>query len=249
MNTKASCTTLVASVSLLLGSVAPAAAQVSIGIGLPQVSIGINIPVFPEFARVPGYPVYYAPGLNANYFFYDGMYWVYQADNWYASSWYNGPWGPVAPVIVPAYLLRVPVRYYRQPPRHFHQWQADAPPHWGEHWGHDWEQRRRGWDQWDRSSSRRPAPLPVYQREYSGDRYPDVKKQGVVRTEHYPYRPRKAVVRRHYEAERGQGASAPAPHGGGARPGKGAPQKNEGGHGSGKEKSDKKQDEHGKGAH
>ena len=46
---------------------------------------------------MPGYPVYYAPRINSNYFFYDGMYWVYQRDNWYASSWYNGPWGLVAP--------------------------------------------------------------------------------------------------------------------------------------------------------
>ena len=41
---------------------------------------------------VPGYPVYYAPDIGGNYFFYDGRYWVYQDDNWYSSSWYNGPW-------------------------------------------------------------------------------------------------------------------------------------------------------------
>ena len=78
---------------MLLCSVTSAAAQVSIGIGLPNVSIGINLPLFPELVPVPGYPVYYAPRVDANYFFYDGMYWVYQDDNWYASSWYNGPWG------------------------------------------------------------------------------------------------------------------------------------------------------------
>jgi len=234
MNTKTIRTTLVAGVLLLLGSLAPAAAQVSIGIGLPHVSIGINIPVYPEFARVPGYPVYYAPAVNANYFFYDGMYWAYQQDNWYASSWYNGPWWLMGPEVVPAYLLRVPVRYYRQPPRYFHRWQADAPPHWGEHWGRDWEQHRRGWDQWNRTPTRRPAPLPVYQREYSGDRYPPVNKQGVLQSEHYPYRPKNRVVRQHYEAQRGRGASAPAP------PGGGSPQRGNSGHGSDKQKSDKK---------
>ena len=76
-----------------------AIAQVSIGIGLPGVSIGINLPLYPELVRVPGYPVYYAPRLDSNYFFYDGMYWVYQEDNWYASSWYNGPWGLVDPEV------------------------------------------------------------------------------------------------------------------------------------------------------
>jgi hypothetical protein len=85
---------------------------VSVGIGLPSVSIGINLPSFPSLVVVPGYPVYYAPRVDANLFFYDGVYWVYQENNWYASTWYNGPWGLVAPEIVPAFVLRVPVRYY-----------------------------------------------------------------------------------------------------------------------------------------
>src|ERR1035437_301470 len=92
-----------------------AVAQVNIGIGLPNVSIGINLPMYPELVPVPGYPVYYAPRVDANYFFYDGMYWVYQNDNWYASSWYNGPWGYVEPQVVPLFILRIPVSYYRQP--------------------------------------------------------------------------------------------------------------------------------------
>ena len=71
---------------MLFGSVTSAIAQVSIGIGLPNVSIGINLPLYPELVPVPGYPVYYAPRMEANYFFYDGLYWVYQQDNWYASS-------------------------------------------------------------------------------------------------------------------------------------------------------------------
>ena len=40
-----------------------------------QVNIGINISLFPELVQVPGYPVYYAPRHDANYFFYDGLYW------------------------------------------------------------------------------------------------------------------------------------------------------------------------------
>ena len=76
---------------MLLGPVGAAHAQLSIGIGLPGVNTGVNFPAYPEPVRVPDYPVYYAPQLNANFFFYDGMYWVYQSDNWYACSWYNGP--------------------------------------------------------------------------------------------------------------------------------------------------------------
>jgi hypothetical protein len=180
-------------------SVMPAAAQVSISISHPGVSIGINLPVYPEFVRVPGYPVYYAPRVSANVFFYDGLYWAYQGNNWYASSWYNGPWGMVAPVGVPLFVLRVPVRYYRQPPVYFRGWVADAPPRWGEYWGSEWEQRRSGWDRWNRSSAPAPAPLPVYQRQYSGDRYPQVDLQLELHSQKYAYQPQDAVVRQYYQ--------------------------------------------------
>jgi hypothetical protein len=159
---------------MLLCSITPAAAQVSFGIGAPGVSIGINLLAYPELVPVPGYPVYYAPQMNSNYFFYDGMYWVYQRDNWYASSWYNGPWGLVAPDAVPLYILRIPVRYYRQAPVYFRGWASNAPPRWGEYWGNTWAQRRQGWDTWNRSVVALPAPLPAYQRQYSGNRYPRV---------------------------------------------------------------------------
>ena len=147
-------------ISMLLCLVTSATAGVSIGIGLPNVSIGINLPLFPQLALVPGYPVYYAPQVDANYFFYDGMYWVYQDDTWYASTWYNGPWGIVEPEFVPLFILRVPVRYYRQPPVYFRGWQSNAPPRWGQHWGHDWERRRSGWDRWKRGSAPAPARVP-----------------------------------------------------------------------------------------
>jgi hypothetical protein len=189
---------LVAS-SLLLGSVTSAHAQVSVSIGVPGVDIGINVPVYPELVRVPGYPVYYDPRASGNYFFYDGAYWVYQGDNWYTSSWYNGPWQVVGPEYVPLYVLRVPVRYYRRPPPYFRGWRADAPPRWGQHWGHDWERHRGGWDRWDRRSVPRAAPLPVYQRGYSGDRYPRAPEhQHSIRSEQYRYQPREDVTRQHF---------------------------------------------------
>lgn len=188
---------------LLLCSMTSAVAQVSIGIGFPNVSIGINLPVYPRLVRVPHYPVYYAPELEANFFFYDGLYWVYLDDNWYASDWYNGPWGMVHPDAVPLFILRIPVRYYRRPPAHFHGWGLDAPPRWGDHWGRDWEQRRGGWDKWNRRAAPPPAPLPTYQRKYSRDRYPqEIERQRQVHQQRYRYRPRDPVVRQHYK-ERG----------------------------------------------
>jgi len=69
----------------LLGAAtaAPSLAAVS-------VSLGINGPDYPQTVVVPGYPVYYAPTIGAN-FFYDGIYWVVAGDDWYMSSWYDGP--------------------------------------------------------------------------------------------------------------------------------------------------------------
>ena len=197
---------------MLLCPAISAPAQVSIGVSLPGVSIGINQPVYPDLVPIPGYPVYYAPGSNSNYFFYDGMYWVYQNDSWYSSEWYNGPWGLTGPNFVPPYILRVPVNYYRQPPAYFNGWDRNAAPRWGDHWGHDWEQRRSGWDQWDRHANPAPAPLPAYQRQFSGGRYPQAGQQQALRSQNYHYQPKEAMVREHFQQPQ---RSQPAPGQGG----------------------------------
>ena len=173
-------------------------------------SIGINLPVYPQLVRVPGYPVYYAPSLNSNFFFYDGMYWVYQGDNWYASSWYNGPWGLVAPAVVPLYILRVPVRYYRQPPVYFGGWRADAPPRWGDHGAVNGSSVAADGTGGTAVPYPAPAPLPSYQRQYAGDRYPPAEQQNVLRSQNYRYQPRDVVVREHYQQQGAQRAPAPA---------------------------------------
>lgn len=198
---------------LMLGTVVPASAQVSISIGFPNMSIGINLPLYPELEPIPGYPVYYAPRLDSNYFFYDGMYWVYQRDSWYASSWYNGPWARVDPEAVPLFVLRIPVRYYRQPPVYFRDWQLDAPPRWGNFWGYGWAQRRSGWDRWDHHSAPAPAPLPIYQRQYSGDRYPRWEQQQRLHEQSYRYQPQDPVVRQQYQGQRVQRAPEPPQRG------------------------------------
>ncbi|HWP12257.1 MAG TPA: hypothetical protein VNN06_10575 [Ramlibacter sp.] len=195
--------------SMLLWAGTPALAQVSVGVSLPGVSIGINMPMYPQFVRVPNYPVYYAPRFRTNFFFYDGRYWVYEQDNWYTSSWYNGPWMLVAPRAVPLYVLRIPVRYYSNPPTYFRGWRPDAPPRWGEHWGNEWSQQRSGWDRWDRRAAPAPAPLPLYQRQYSGDRYPHVDLQQALQSRNYRYQPRDAVVRQQYQQAAPVGAVPP----------------------------------------
>ena len=206
--------TLLLVLPLLLGQVPATHAEVSVGIGIqmPGVSIGINLPIFPVLQRVPGYPVYYAPEAQANYFYYDGLYWVFQGDDWYASSWYNGPWQRVMPLYVPVYLLRVPVRYYRQPPPYFRNWHADAPPRWDQHWGREWQQSRPGWDRWDRHASPPPAPLPTYQRRYPQSRYPqEPARQQAIRAENFNYQPREPVSRQAYQLPERSKSQSPTP--------------------------------------
>lgn len=169
--------------------------QMSVNVVLPHLSIGVNLPIYPHLVLVPGYPVYYAPRLNSNYFFYDGMYWVYQDDSWYASYWYNGPWDMVGRDVVPLYVLRIPVRYYRSPPAYFIGWQLNSPPRWDEHWGNQWSQQRRGWNNWNRRSAPSAAPLPTYQRKYSGDNYPRAEQQQSLQNRNYRYQPRDPAVR------------------------------------------------------
>ncbi|MGE0556840.1 MAG: hypothetical protein AB7E73_01605 [Burkholderiales bacterium] len=181
--------------SLLFGTATPAAAGV--GVSISGVSIGIHVPAYPVLVPVPGYPVYYAPQVHANYFFYDGYYWLYHDDSWYVSDWYNGPWDRVGPDDVPLFVLRVPVRYYPAPPLFFHGWYLDAPPLWHVHWGHRWTRHYHGWERWDPRVVYAPAPLPYYQRHYAGAHYPRGEHRRLIRREHYRYRPHDIAVRRH----------------------------------------------------
>lgn len=187
---------------------AQAQTQLSIGISDRGVSLGFVMSTYPVLVHIPGYPVYYDPQVDANYFFYDGLYWLYEDDNWYSSAWYNGPWDMIPPIYVPLFILRVPVRYYRRPPTYFRYWRADAAPRWEERWGRDWERQRSGWDRWDRRSVPVAAPLPSYQRSYTGNRYPRQREQQrTIESRSYHYQPREAVSRQILEQRR-QGVPA-----------------------------------------
>ncbi len=164
--------------------------RVGVGVSLPGLSIGINVPAYPQLVPVPGYPVYYAPGIDLNLFFYDGLYWVYTDDNWYSSAWYDGPWDLVQPDLVPYFVLRVPVLYYRRPPLYFRYWDRRQAPRWDQHWGATWRDRHRAWDRWDRARPPVRAPLPAFQRQYSGPRYPGATEQRRLENHYYRMPPR-----------------------------------------------------------
>src|SRR5262249_29145432 len=55
---------------LFLSSIFPVAAQ-------EYYDIDVDLPQYPEMLPVPDSPVYYAPSVDSNYFYYDGQYWDY----------------------------------------------------------------------------------------------------------------------------------------------------------------------------
>jgi len=183
---------LLAALAIVAATAFPAAAQ-------EYYDIDVDLPEYPQMQPVPDSPVYYAPGVDSNYFFYDGLYWDYYGDRWYASPWYNGPWSWVDPVYVPTYVLWVPISYYHKPHHHWSSWRRDRPPRWGDHWGRDWQARHndiyRG-----RSGGTARAPLPDYQRGYNRANYPrQATQQNTLHSQHYAYRPQENVGQRYYD--------------------------------------------------
>ncbi|HEY1268258.1 MAG TPA: hypothetical protein VGH16_13470, partial [Candidatus Binatia bacterium] len=54
---------------------------VVLGAAGAEAQVSINLSVFPNLVAVPDYPVYYAPSVHGNYFFYDGQYWVFNVSD------------------------------------------------------------------------------------------------------------------------------------------------------------------------
>ena len=159
-----------------------------------SVALGVHLSRYPDLVVIPGYPVLYDPHLNANYFFYEGTFWVFEEDDWYRSDWYNGPWMRVGRDEVPVFLLRIPVRYYNRAPLYFHPWALEMAPRWSLRWGKTWERRHRGWDRWDQRRTPPPAPPPLYQQQFPRERYPmspDVQQR--LHERHYRHRPREPL--------------------------------------------------------
>lgn len=186
------------------------AAAVPAAAGNSSVTIGFDVPAYPVLQRIPDFPVYYAPRLRTNYFFYDGLYWVFDGGDWYSSAWYNGPWDDVDRYEVPAALLHVPLRYYRSRPVSFRTYRVDAAPHWHRHWGHRWAERRADWERRDARRAPAATPLPVYQRRYTHERYPAIEQQYAIRSRNYRHEPRDLAVRETHREHRAHVHAAPA---------------------------------------
>ncbi len=77
---------------------------------------------------VPGTPVYHAPSVPYNYFYYRWQYYLYHRGVWFVGTNYNGPWTVIALEHVPGPILTVPVTYYKIPPGHWKR--KSGPPPW-----------------------------------------------------------------------------------------------------------------------
>lgn len=101
-------------------------ADVHIGINVgvpPPPPPAIVLPAPPALTIVPGSPVYYAPALPYDFFYYGGLYYVLHDGYWFSAGSTRGPW--VAVSQLPRPVLAVPARYYKVPPGH---WKRHGPP-------------------------------------------------------------------------------------------------------------------------
>jgi hypothetical protein len=117
---------IVAAAATILWSGASAAGpdvKIDIGIGVPP--IVLTTP--PSLVVVPGTPVYYAPDVSANLFFYKGRYYTVANNIWSMAPAYGGPWAVIQIGQVPAPVVAVPVEYYKIPPG---QLKKHGPPPW-----------------------------------------------------------------------------------------------------------------------
>jgi hypothetical protein len=117
---------LLAAASVIPLSITSATAQdVKINIGLGAPPIVLSAP--PPLLVVPGSPVYYAPDVPTNLFFYKGRYYTVANGAWSMAPAYHGPWVVIQIGQVPSPVLSVPVEYYKIPPG---QLKKHGPPPW-----------------------------------------------------------------------------------------------------------------------
>ena len=125
------------------GAALPAAAQLSIGFGAPGVSIGINVPVYPQLVRGAGISGVLRAAGQLELFLLRRRVLGLPGRQLVLELLVQRTVDAGDPEYVPAYVLRVPVRYYRAPPVYFRGWRANAPPRWDQHWGPQWSQALR----------------------------------------------------------------------------------------------------------
>jgi hypothetical protein len=192
---------LIAVCVLALGTMSPALAQVTVQIGVPDVRIDLGDSRVSAIRQGAELSRLLRTAGSRELLFYDGLYWVYRNGNWYASYWYNGPWGWSSPTPFRPMSCAFPCATTATVRSVFSStWRVDAPPRWVEVWGPEWEQRRSGWDRWNRSA----APAPAHCRSISGSTPATgirrSRNSRYLQSRYYSFQPRDPVVRQYYSA-------------------------------------------------
>jgi len=104
--------------------------DVSVNIGLPLPAVVISAP--PAVVMIPGTPVYFAPDVEVDIFFYRGYWYRPYRERWYRATHYNGPWRYIAPRAVPSVIVNVPPDYRHIPPSHERIPYGQLKKHWKE---------------------------------------------------------------------------------------------------------------------
>lgn len=104
---------LVAAV-IIFSSPARAELNVNVNLGIPLPSVVFKEP--PEFILPSALGFYVAVGVPHDLFYVNGSYYLMRNNNWYLSSYYDGPWKPVKYKRLPDNLRRhsyEKIRYHR----------------------------------------------------------------------------------------------------------------------------------------
>ncbi len=132
----------------LLGYPATANGRVEVNIVLPPLVVAAP----PEVVVIPGTYVYFAPGIEVDFFFYHGYWYRPYRGYWYRATGYNGPWVYIAPSRVPRPLLSLPPDFRRIPPGHQRIPYGQLKKNW-----RTWE-RQKHWDKHDDRDRDRGGP-------------------------------------------------------------------------------------------
>jgi hypothetical protein len=116
---------LAAAAAMLVTTTLATAQDVKIDIGIGVPPIVLTTP--PSLVVVPGTPVYYAPDVSANLFYYKGRYYTVANGVWSMAPAYGGPWAVIQIGQVPPPVVAVPVKDYKIPPG---QLKKHGPPPW-----------------------------------------------------------------------------------------------------------------------
>ncbi len=98
--------------------------------GPPAIVIGAK----PRLVVIPGTPVHYAPDVEADVFFFEGLWYRWYGGVWYRATVYSGPWMTIS--VLPPVFFQIPPGHVKY--RCIQHGHGPAPRHRGRGRGRRW---------------------------------------------------------------------------------------------------------------